>query len=108
MSATRRQNDKNESCAIPTEKVGVFVMRYNKGFRREVIKVANRCYWCGRQIYLKKGYLNTATIDHLYSRNDARRRGSPRLCVLACDECNQARGSLESEIMQGEASLLVV
>lgn len=65
-------------------------------FRRD-----SHCYWCGIQTVLEgEGELNQATIDHLYSKLHPLRptyhtSGHDRtavLHVLACAQCNQARG----------------
>lgn len=56
------------------------------------------CYWCGRTtvFWKKQSYIptpeNFATIDHLYSRLDARRAEYPFFFVLACWTCNHRRG----------------
>lgn len=61
-----------------------------------------RCYWCGRPTVIheevcgKKIPANAATIDHLWSRLDPRRKpGKPGPKVLACFKCNHRRGAAE-------------
>lgn len=58
------------------------------------------CHWCGRLTTLKgraeqRLTPETATLDHLYSRFDARRkevnRTTEKRRLLACYECNQRR-----------------
>ena len=58
------------------------------------------CHWCGKPTTLtgsteQKITPETATLDHLYSRLDPRRREVNRSMekrrLLACYECNQRR-----------------
>lgn len=73
--------------------------------RRSLFAKNPACYWCERitTLYVAKdGEIppdNMATIDHLRSRFNPRRKepnpkGEKRR-VLACHKCNQKRGRLE-------------
>jgi hypothetical protein len=71
--------------------------------KKQLLKMWNEnphCHWCGRMTTLEgrdENKLNpeTATLDHLYSRLDPRRKEVNRTMekrrLLACYECNQRR-----------------
>lgn len=64
-----------------------------------------KCHWCHVQtrIYpLKLGESPTsdfATIDHIYSRLDPRRKDNHSDCVLSCLKCNIDRNKRELSLM---------
>lgn len=63
------------------------------------------CHWCGRLTVNEQGVRpDAATLDHVYSRLDFRRKGQGKH-VLACWECNQARASAEVQSMVEFAQL---
>lgn len=58
------------------------------------------CHWCKRMTILSSAEMgsrklprNAATLDHVYTRKDARRTSDNKnQVVLACYDCNQRRG----------------
>jgi hypothetical protein len=77
--------------------------RTNRRRRERLWADDPRCFWCRKFTHLEPRYrvrgvlVNTfATDDHLYARNDARRREWP-VHVLACHGCNQDRNQLSPE-----------
>lgn len=88
-------------------------MANNTAIRRNNLLAKDpHCYWCHREVRAcwiggidqPKPPPDMATLDHLNSRNQ-HRNGRPQLrtadgeyataSVLACFECNQARGTAE-------------
>lgn len=70
--------------------------------RRRIIlfKRNPHCFWCGKLTVFKvskKLKHDTATVDHLYSRLHPERYTKRRraMTVLACNQCNRARGQAE-------------
>lgn len=69
-----------------------------------------RCFWCGcATVFEKRGAFqpkNFATLDHLYSRLDPKRKEpavrGQRRWVLACYACNQARNNGEQSALPKE------
>ena len=61
------------------------------------------CYWCEEKVVPfewtkgKKTPPNSATIDHLYAKNDKRREKDNASIVLSCHRCNGARGDMGPE-----------
>lgn len=59
------------------------------------------CFWCGRQTRLQgRQSSNFATVDHIYPRQDDRRRSLSNehsKKVLSCHSCNQLRGDMSFE-----------
>lgn len=87
-------------------KQGVFYGRLwgnAKKHKEMLVKEFGRCYWCKIEvkIYPQEEYLgkplpdDTATLDHLKSRNVGRVKGENTPKVLACRKCNEKRARLE-------------
>lgn len=78
-------------------------MPSSKKLKNQLLQMWNEnpyCHWCGRLTTLdgrseQKILPETATLDHLYSRFDPRRkeinRSMEKRRLLACYECNQQR-----------------
>jgi len=83
--------------AAPSTKVGqkktAKVSKDNISFPDLMKKFGGRCYYCAARVH--DGYpLNVpskATMDHVYPLRE-RRKGKPAVVVLACKECNDAKG----------------
>lgn len=77
--------------------------RSNAKRRNQLWAINPYCSWCGVFTINPPGDVpfvtpppNLATADHLYSRNDPRRKHwHPSPIVLACYACNQKRGQEE-------------
>ena len=71
---------------------------------RNLFKLNPRCFWCNclttlenRNTKYVKLPLNSATLDHLISRNDKKwRKGMKNRLVLCCSECNNGRQAEET------------
>jgi hypothetical protein len=82
--------------------------------RKQLLKMWNEnphCHWCGKLTTIdgrkeNKQTAETATLDHLYSRLDPRRREVNRTMekrrLLACYECNQRRCREEMNAVRAE------
>ena len=82
--------------------------------KKQLLKMWNEdphCHWCGRLTTLKgrnepKLLPETATLDHLYSRLDPRRKAVNRTMekrrLLACYGCNQRRSHEETTASNAE------
>src|SRR5688572_27785009 len=83
-------------------------------FRKQLLQMWNEnphCHWCGKFTTLEGRTENkltseTATLDHLYSRLDPRRKEINRTMekrrLLACYECNQRRCREEMDAVKAE------
>ena len=81
--------------------------------RKQLVKMWNEnphCHWCKKLTTLDhqggRQEPDRATIDHLYSRLDPRRKSVNRTMekrrLLACYECNQRRCQEEMAIIRAE------
>jgi hypothetical protein len=82
--------------------------------KKQLLKMWNEdphCHWCGRMTTLEgrdgnKLSAETATLDHLYSRLNSRRKTVNRTMekrrLLACYECNQRRSHEETTASNAE------
>lgn len=68
-----------------------------------------KCLWCNKDVYNLKSntgelFHNTATIDHIYSKNDLRRYlvKDRKNVVLACHECNHHRNAAEIKALYAD------
>ena len=88
------------------------ISRHNPEGRRKLAlwKKDPHCFWCGKLTVVWKPVdgaampPNTATLDHLQSRNRGRlrcRRLGLKATVLACHNCNRARGAIEGKALNG-------
>lgn len=82
-------------------------MSKSHGRRRQEIKYrmwwqqGGHCHWCDRRVFLEiVGQPlppETATLDHVFTKNDPRREHPPKgsiAHVVACHGCNNERGSM--------------
>jgi hypothetical protein len=87
-------------------KQGVFYGRLwgnGKKYKEMLVKEFGKCYWCKREvkIYSQEDYLgkplpdDTATLDHLKSKNAGRLKGENTPKVLSCRRCNEDRAIRE-------------
>lgn len=56
-----------------------------------------KCHWCGNDAPLDRTgttLQNRATLDHIYTAIDPRRKVGDETCVMACFLCNSKRGML--------------
>src|SRR5712664_3862197 len=104
-----RGNTASFELLTPTSKPGVYLMHSTstlKGrYRRNLFLIENGiCYWCKKLCLWKKKIddPDVATVDHLFSKRDGRRRlaANKRICVLAHYNCNQARNRIEEEMLR--------
>jgi len=66
------------------------------------------CHWCNcKLVWIDYGRgekfkqpNNIATIDHFYHKGDPRRVNNTIPSVLACGQCNKARGTQHNKEMQ--------
>lgn len=70
--------------------------RRNGHLRTLFANASGKCYYCQRQCLLicDQRPKDRATIDHIYPKDDIRRKivgNDKKYTVLACDECNGKR-----------------
>jgi len=68
----------------------------NRQIKLELYKKDKRCFWCRRKTSMtqsgsSKVVQTSATIDHVYPKEDWRYSDHVSNMVIACYECNQRR-----------------
>ena len=60
------------------------------------------CYWCGQKLYYPPRRLgrvldHAATLDHIFAKDDKRRKKGGDKIVLSCYLCNNTRSNMKPE-----------
>ena len=75
----------------------------SKQIKERLVEEYGKCYWCKIQvkIYPHENGMSlpddTATLDHLKSKNAGREKGENTPKVLSCRKCNQQRAINEKQ-----------
>jgi hypothetical protein len=65
------------------------------------------CFWCDKLTFIHKNLKacicsDTATLDHLISKNFGRNGRDLKNTVLSCHNCNDLRNSIELKLLAGK------
>jgi len=94
-------------------KYGIFYGRLwgrRKIIKEKLVREYGKCYWCGIKVKIHveiKGItppFDTATLDHLKSKNLGRKKGENTPKVLSCKKCNEDRALEEIKLIKKDAN----
>lgn len=85
----------------------------NAKLARRIIwrKQRGKCYYCAKRTRLPRKNEtalndNVATLDHVVARGSGGSKSTRDNCVVACYECNNARGNKDARLFMLERGLL--